>query len=448
MTDELGPEQTLILALKNFFFSEKAAYKMEHGLNFSANDYAYVEDPDRPASWKVRLAESPGKVTKQQLDKAANELVGNQVNVPINSLSAVKRRIRAEYRKLGATEAEIPVTVKSSFSISKQADGSYRWMAIFSNNFRDDDKPSEIISSKSHQIFSQLVKEKIVEPPELWVWHISGSRFGVADYVDVVKEGNATFSIAVGTIDPGMEAKAERLSDMDDVAMSHGMPIRFIKRDPVYPSIITRHITQEISVLPRWAAANKFTGFVIKESNNMALTDNQKEFLASVGFDDSEVAALDGNVKNMAAAAEGREFKETTTEPETEPSTPEPVQQTDESTDENLPIVDLQKEIADALIEVIGPITSMIKAQNKAIADMQSTIAELKASDKEKVAKAAASTPQLSLKELVAQALIGQSNEAVIDGRSSLAKDKPREAPVANVTGIPFLDKMMAGVED
>jgi hypothetical protein len=145
------------------------------------------------------------------------------------------------------------------FSVWKMKDGSYRWLAVYSNNFRDQDHPPEIISEQSHKGFIELVNAGMVEYPELWHWHVPGTTWGKADTLDYV-DG---FALAAGYVYPGHEAEAEALSKMDDIRVSHGMPSRFIVRSKQDPSIIDVHVTTEISPLPGWAAANPLTGFVI-----------------------------------------------------------------------------------------------------------------------------------------------------------------------------------------
>ena len=72
---------------------------------------------------------------------------------------------------------------KNSFNIYKQKDGSYRWVAIYSNNFRDRDNPPEIITEKSHLNFVKAVNDGVLPFPELWLWHVDGSKWGIADFV-------------------------------------------------------------------------------------------------------------------------------------------------------------------------------------------------------------------------------------------------------------------------
>ncbi len=43
-------------------------YKTENGMQFPAEAYAYVPDPDKPSTWKLRLWEDPEKKETPRLD--------------------------------------------------------------------------------------------------------------------------------------------------------------------------------------------------------------------------------------------------------------------------------------------------------------------------------------------------------------------------------------------
>ena len=67
------------------------------------------------------------------------------------------------------------------FMVWKEADDEYRWLAVYSNKWRDEDSPPEILASAAHKEFVEAVDKGDWPYPELWLWHIPGSRFGVAD---------------------------------------------------------------------------------------------------------------------------------------------------------------------------------------------------------------------------------------------------------------------------
>jgi len=104
------------------WLKEQAAMKTEDGVKFPAAAFAYAPDPEKPSEWKLRLWEDPEKkVTRRQLGAAAAALSpggfrGQKVQIPSADLPAVKRKIRAEYRKLDVADEEIPRWVKESMT--------------------------------------------------------------------------------------------------------------------------------------------------------------------------------------------------------------------------------------------------------------------------------------------------------------------------------------------
>ena len=104
------------------WLKEQAVMKTEDGVKFPADAYAYVPNPEKSTTWKLRLWEDPDKkVTRAQLGRAAAALSpggfrGQKVAIPSADLSAVKRKIRAEYRKLDVEDEEIPRWVKEAMT--------------------------------------------------------------------------------------------------------------------------------------------------------------------------------------------------------------------------------------------------------------------------------------------------------------------------------------------
>ncbi len=100
-----------------------AAEKLEDGVAYPRSAYAYVPDPSKPETWKLRLWESIDKgITKGQLNKASVSLSpgglnGDKVTIPAADLSSVKSRIREEYKKLDLDDKDIPRWVKESAEV-------------------------------------------------------------------------------------------------------------------------------------------------------------------------------------------------------------------------------------------------------------------------------------------------------------------------------------------
>lgn len=241
--------------------------KTEGGVRYPAADFAFVPDREKPTTWKLRLSDGrPGNKTIRQLGRAAAALSpggfrGRRAQLPANAVASVKRRIRSEYSKLDVSHEDMPPSVKEkgNFLIWKEKDGRYRWFAIFSNNYRDDDSPPEILAAGAHEDFVKAVDAGEWPYPELWHWHVPGSRWGVSDWLGF--EGN--FAMASGMVDKDCGAEAEAVAAMEDLGVSHGMPRKEIERSDEDPTVITRYRSIEISVLPSSAAANSLTGFSV-----------------------------------------------------------------------------------------------------------------------------------------------------------------------------------------
>ncbi|KKM20090.1 hypothetical protein LCGC14_1649030, partial [marine sediment metagenome] len=389
------------------------AMKTEGGIKFPREDFAFTPSGN-VSTWKLRLAEGkPGNITRSQLGAAAAAFSpggfrGQKVQIPSGDVAAVKGKIRAAYRKIGVKDEDIPpsvrkeLEVKEGFTVFKQKDGSYRWLATYSNKFRDVDNPPEIISEASHMRFTKMVNDGDFPYPEVKVWHIDGSRWGQADFVAYDDRG---FSIASGTVDKGREWIAESLMAFEgDLLTSHGMPPASIVRDPDDHSIIIRHQTTEISPLPASAAANKFTGFNIlgDEVKEMALSDKDEAKLTALNINPER---LDADTESKAKDTEELEFKEN--DP---PDTPKETGQDDYvARDEMIDLVKSVGETQKQIVELIGNLVDRV----------QTLETNKLAIDKETLEH----TPAASLTD-IHKSVIG-SPETKVDGRSSLAKSGP-----------------------
>lgn len=340
----------------------------------------------------------------------------------------------------------------SGLSIWKEGN-LYWWMASYSNKFRDQDKPPEIIASESHENFVRMVKEKEVPLPELWLWHKSNWKVGKAHGVAYDTAG---FAVAIGTFDAGNDAIAEALmKSKETLRVSHGMPISSIVRDKADPSIIVRHVTREISPLPAWAAANKLTGFAVlestKEESTMAIPDEtKKEWVESMGIDPKTLDSLEAaNAKDAdKAISEGLESKETDAA-SAQPATPAeelapevaetPAETPTPATEPNLDV--LRAAVTEAVTSLVNPMIERID-------QLEATMKEIKETT-EKQKEMLVGTPAASLATLItgfAQSAIGAESTRV-DGRTSLAKSKPVETAPTSQNGktlVPFINEITA----
>lgn len=317
-------------------------------------------------------------------------------------------------------EAETAETPQSSLLIWKEND-TYRWIAAYSNNFRDDDNPPEIISTQSHKEFDQALEKGEWPMPSLWLWHIP-YPVGQAT-VHTFDEGTG-FTLSAGEFFKDMDWAAEGVIKEGWTDVSHGMPSKEIRRDEKDKTIVTRHRTIEISFLPQGRGANKLAFNIIsKENDDMAIPERKRdEFVKAFGLEKVEAMekVLEGRAKEAQEA--GIEQKEQDTS--TGAATPA------EKTPEQQALSPGQ--VADAIIMAVTPLAEAVKALTK-------EVKELKKSDAEKVAEKAAGTPVASLESLLSDQLTGLfSKETEIDGRTSLAKSKPKETKGKGEGGLFF----------
>lgn len=319
---------------------------------------------------------------------------------------AVVKALRPLFGK--KKEDEVPVIeteleTKNRFMVYKGEDGGYRWLAIYSNKFRDRDNPPEIISEASHRRYTKMVNSGESPYPELRLAHVRGSRWGVADFVGYDDKG---FAVATGIVDKNKEWVAESLmKNGKDMLTSHGMLPSSIKRDPQDPTIYLEHTTTEISPLLASKAANEFTGFsILDEVKEMAFSEDERAKLTALGVDPERFEA---ETEEKAKETEGLEFKGK------EPDKPEASETGDfVSRDE---VGELVKSVAastNQLVQVVGDLAERIKTlEGNKLALDQKTIEE---------------TPGASLADLY-KSVIG-APETKVDGRSTLAKSGPEEA--------------------
>jgi len=391
------------------------------------------------------------------------------------------KRQRAVKDALDARDGIPPASDEPEpLTLWKEADGTTRFLALFSNNFRDDDNPPEIISADAHRDFVKATDAGEWDYPELWVWHVKGSRYGKTDLLAYDEATGMT--IAVGNIDEGCEHIAQKCAELGDV-MSHGMPASEIRRSDADDSIIVRYRSSEISTLPLDAAANKRTLFsLVKEvQEQMAIPDEKVEGLAERGVD---VDALNARLESekQQAEEEGRDSKEIVVEPiveevvegqtvaETEPveevvegqtvAETEPVEEVkeevvappEETVPSTEPVFDAKAfaaEVGQVMQQALAPINERLGHLDDELKALKSQQQEQSAEQKATEETLEALTPAASSFGSIIKSMVIGDESVYVDGRTKEALDGPKEAasPTTSVTGVDFIDKMIAGGE-
>lgn len=363
---------------------------------------------------------------------------------------AARKLVNAAKKVFGI---ELP---KRDVVIYKDQGGSYRWVGKYSNCYRDNDHPPEIVSEKSQEGFVKLVDSGLVPKPDLWIWHSKSLKVGQSDWVAYDRSG---FALAGGHFLPETDEIVEQIMKLDDVAMSHGMPKWSIERDEKDNSIITQHITEEISLLPGWAAANKRTGFAILDvsveddsEDIMAIPEEKRQELINWGISPDLIEALERQNSKESSDADraGIERKEEETVVQVEDAVEEAASAEEVSEEET---VAAEVEPAPVAMPDMGQFISVMEETVKAVVgigdrlkELESIVKELKESDERKIANKAANTSLASLTELLNRSAIG-NEEARIDGRTTLGKSGPAETQPEpeKRTGIPMIDGWLAG---
>lgn len=246
------------------------------------------------------------------------------------------------------------------FIVFRQKNGSLRFFAWGTNNFRD--KHKEIIPEFAHEEYVEWV-EKTSNYPELWLWHTPGTQFGKADWVDV-SDGFLALS---GVINKEYEAVAERLATSDEpLGMSHGMWALVTKSGEI---ILYR--SYEFSVLPEDSAASVAggTGFVLltKEGEEMAFNEKRKDWLKKMGgFDDTQIATFEKQSENMRETlkSQGFEWKEADTT------------EADGTVKEMVAVEDLQplvvdvQQLKDAVVAISKGMEAIAKSQDDKLSEL------------------------------------------------------------------------------
>jgi hypothetical protein len=360
----------------------------------------------------------------------------------------IEKTVDAVRKVMGRPDGRSPDAHRKSVWVWKDSGGTWRWVGRYSNKYRDEDNPPEIIASESHVKFVKLVDAGFVAPPKIWIWHEPYMEFGQSEWVAYDDSG---FAIAGGGIYPGYEDLAKEISHMDDVRMSHGMPKWSIERDPDDFTIITGHITDEVSLLPGWAAANKRTSFVIRDDKSsrkeetMAISDEKKAQMVAWGVSPETISSLEAlNSKDAAEAEEaGVDNKDVSESEAPVDSAPEPEEK--EQTEETpSATVNLEAGIGTEAFE--QAISAMINISER-LKELEAIVKGLQQSDSEKVAQKVAETPRSGIDSLMGvlrTSVIG-SEEAKLDGRTALGKSGPQETEPKpeQVTGIGLIDQWM-----
>lgn len=244
--------------------------KREGRKKYLRSDYL-LNQSDNSDAWQWLLVKQSGKFDLDQVNLAVDLLQKELLpNMNGSDLLVAKARLRSIYNDLGVVAEQQPNFVKelpSLFLWKESGEGGtapLRWMMIYSNNSLDQDVTEpNLFKERSHKAFAELANAGVLPMPEAWVWHVPGSRWGVAEHVMVLEgEDGFCLPVALGVVDAGCEGIAENLFKEKSLLVSHGTPRKLILYDETDKRLIDFAPTIEISPLPKQRAANNLTAFV------------------------------------------------------------------------------------------------------------------------------------------------------------------------------------------
>ncbi len=368
----------------------------------------------------------------------------------------------------------------AGFVVYKSQDGKTRWLARFSNNIRDDDHPvKEILSGEAQRRFAYMVTKGLVPYPDLWVWHEEQWLIGKSDWIATDEVDGIVFNLASGEVYPHAEEVAVTLGNMEDMGMSHGMIPEYMERDDEDPSVITGFVSKELSILPRWSAANKFTSVhifntesqkMVKDEKKAALDSKSPGAASLLGIIEQSNAEIAGDVKGLGLETkekgESEEEKETGEDTaqeapanetdskqadEGEAETQDPVDQKEEGVDETETAESDDAEQKSSGVDR-DEVVAALKAVGDRLGDIETAIINVNErvqSLEEGETRRKEQPVAKSLVELISgsseqergglKSVIG-SKQTKVDGRSSLAKSKPEETEDKAKKGLFFED--------
>lgn len=409
-------------------FNDVYAYARASAMRQEMSDAAQVfQELVSNVFWSDEVTDKAAAIRRltDELDNVLKQIAAQGMGKARNVIEVVKDLFAAD---------DTP-KVKPGFLLWKEGD-RYRWFAIYSNKYMDEDQPREILAEQAHKDFVKAVDDGVLPHPELWHYHVPGTRWGVSDWL--AYDEATGFSMASGFVDTGHEKEAEALAALPDVAVSHGMTE--VEYDPTEEHVIRRYVTAEISDLPAQAAANKLTGFQIlgKGASNM-IPDAKKDYLRKAGLTDEQIAAIEADAQDKARAAQaaGLASKETAPPPAEEPEAEAEEVEVEGEAEAEAPIT--REEVKEAIVAAVTPLA-------ESIANLTAIMTKQVESDEKRIADKAADTPAASIAALVLKDLrvVGKP-EARLDGRTKSAKDGPAENQSAEAkTGIQWIDEMLA----
>ncbi len=373
--------------------------------------------------------------------KALYASESKNMNIKDEVIKFIAKEVTDGWKKNPVVEESTP---DLGFSVFKNASGDWRWQGVYSDDVLDKDE--DILTREAHDFFLKSIELDIWPMPELWPFHVN-FPVGQADDIALVKgDDGHNYMTVTGHSYSEHSYMFEKWSQWPvdtagPLGMSHGMPNVFITRDASDPGKIIRYLTKELSVLPLSRAANDRTSFIVEE-NMKKLNESQLEFLKNSGMEDEKIEELQKMFEPEEDSLEKEDEAEVKTD--TEEKSDIPAQEDEEKSNDpesTFSPQDIQKLFV-TVAEGLGEVTTQIGGIAKSQQDVAKRLEVLERNDEDRIAQKASETPAASLEEMLKTAVVG-GEKAKVDGRTSLAKDAPKETPAPDTAPLPGVAGMI-----
>lgn len=245
----------------------------------------------------------------QSILRIANDLIGANEETDTKALEA---EIEEAEKAAALLTEPVPLGPMMGFKVS--ADGN-RWEAMYSN--AAEDNSGEIFPMAETDAFIERANKGIVPMPELWYYHIPGTKHGAADWLGRV----GIVTMAAGHFDKTPIAeKFKAHYKKHQQANSHGF---YYDAAQVKDGVYGYYDTFEISALPVGKADNPYTVFDVIGVKAMDQAQQIKALLGIMSEAEAEALVKKGAQHSKALLERGVNFKaasETAAPTETAPT--------------------------------------------------------------------------------------------------------------------------------
>lgn len=232
-----------------------------------------------------------------------------------------------------------------------------KWVSFYTNNFED--KAGEIFTEAAHDQYISWLDQGVIPYPELWYWHLPGTKHGQAEWIDRVGH----VMIAAGSFDDTPMAdvfRKEYETHPHNTSHTFGYP-KDARQDGVYHA----YFTVEISPLPVGKEANWFTPFM--EVKAMASEEKKSALVQMFGKEWAENILKNGEeLSKEIEAKTDLKFKEAETIPVVDPTAREALKE----------LAVANKAYQDATLKALNDLTALVTKQAETITQLQTFVKE------------------------------------------------------------------------